>query len=134
MCDELFEQFQSGASVILYRMGEGYAKKVSEAFPKLGLSPEEVMLAVKRLGYIAGWGKFQFDLSNPDSVDCTVEDCAFVLRRKDAGDTTCYFLSGILGTIGTQIYGKKYIAREMTCAASGGPMCRFKVTADYRSA
>ena len=132
MCDALFEQFQSGAGVILYRMGEGYARKLVEALPRLGISPEEVLQGLKRLGFMAGWGKFQFLVNDDETVNCTVDNSAFVLRREGAGPTTCYFLAGILSAVGTVISGKRYIARETHCSASGEATCAFKLYPDPR--
>jgi predicted hydrocarbon binding protein len=136
MCDELFEQFQSGAGVILYRMGEGYARDLTNLLPKLGATPEEVLRGLKRLGYLGGWGKFNFEVQpgNEDSVDCMVEKSAFLLRREDAGLVTCYFLSGILGTVVGQIFSKKFVAREIRCVSAGAPLCEFRIRSEIRKA
>ncbi|MDA4130608.1 MAG: hypothetical protein OK457_07540, partial [Thaumarchaeota archaeon] len=125
MCDALFDQFQSGAGIILYRMGEGYAAKLIEALPKLGVSPDDIGQALKSLGFLAGWGKFQFELASPENIKCTIEQSAFLLRREDAGPTTCYFFSGILGAVGGEIFKKKFIAKEVECASSGHKRCEF---------
>ena len=125
MCDALFDQFQSGAGIILYRMGEGYATKLIEAFPRLGMSSADVVQGLKSLGFLAGWGKFHFELAGRENVSCRVEQSAFLLRRNDAGPTTCFFLTGILAAIGSVIYNKKFTARETKCASSGQPSCEF---------
>jgi hypothetical protein len=62
MCDALFDQFQSGAGIILYRMGEGYARKLIEALPKLGMSADDLIQGLKSLGFLAGWENFRLKL------------------------------------------------------------------------
>jgi len=52
MCDSLYDQFQSGAGVILYRMGEGYGRKLVKGFPQLGLSREEMVDALCKLSHL----------------------------------------------------------------------------------
>jgi len=116
MCDSLFEQFQSGSGVILYRMGQEYARKLVEGVAKLNLSPNEAIKVYRRLALLAGCGnvKINVDLENVvESSECTVHCSAFVLRRKDAGKTTCFFFSGGLSTIASSLVGKPYVAKEV---------------------
>jgi predicted hydrocarbon binding protein len=70
-------------------------------------------------------GKFQIEVAGPESFTCSVEQSAFLLRRADAGPTTCYFLSGILAALGEEIYKKKFVAKESKCAGSGYKSCEF---------
>ncbi|MDA4111571.1 MAG: hypothetical protein OK439_03470 [Thaumarchaeota archaeon] len=133
MCDALFDQFQSGAGIILYRMGEGYGRKLIQALPKLGMSADDMMQGLKSLGFLAGWGKFQLEVTAPENVSCFVEQCAFLLRREGAGPNTCYFLSGILGALGGEIYKKKFVAKEIKCASSGYKNCEFRAFPDTKN-
>ncbi|MGI0080906.1 MAG: V4R domain-containing protein [Nitrososphaerales archaeon] len=127
MCDELYEQFQSGASVILYRMGKGYARKLVAVTPKFGSTGESAIDGFIRLARLSGWGDIHCKISNETSVDCIVHHSPFVLRRPDIGRTSCYFLSGVLATVASHIYAKKFEAQEIECETHGTSYCRFKV-------
>lgn len=129
MCDALFDQFKSGAGVILYRMGEGYSKKLFGAVPKLGMTNEEVISGFERLAYLAGWGKINLQMIDSLNAECVVEKCAFVLRRGDIGQTSCYFFSGILSALASELLKREYRTMEMECEASGSAFCKFKVEA-----
>lgn len=127
MCDALYDQFQSGAGVILYRMGEGYAKKLLGAIPKLGLNRDEVIEGFEQLSFLAGWGKLNLRIKEDFSAECVVDKCAFVLRREGIGPTSCYFFSGVLGSVAKELFKQEYRAHEVKCESSGSPVCRFQV-------
>jgi len=130
MCDALYDQFLSGASVILYRAGEGYAKKLLSAVPKLGLGREETIKTLQHIAYLSGWGNMKLRSLDQKTLECTVEKCAFVLRRKDISGTSCFFLSGVLGGAASALFEKKFAARELDCEATGSKCCRFQITVD----
>ena len=128
MCDSLYDQFQSGAGVILYRMGEGYGRKLVKGFPQLGLSREEMVDALCKLYHLAGWGKLTINVSDDANGDAVLEDSPFTLRRNDIGPTTCHFMSGVLAGGGAEIFGMEYKAQEIKCASRGeSKVCRFAV-------
>ena len=128
MCDALFEQFQSGSGVILYRMGQGYARKLVDGIVKLNLPMEEAIKVYQKLSYLAGWGKVKIKIEDENRGMCTVHKSAFVLRRSDVGSTSCFFFSGVLSTITTSLYnGKDYSAKEVECVSGGFENCRFVI-------
>lgn len=127
MCDELYDRFQSGAGVILYKMGEGYARKMTAALPKLGMNVQDLMTALERLSYMAGWGNMKVRVIDESNIECVVEKSAFVLRRNDIGPTSCYFLSGVLGATASRLFGKEFVAKESTCESSGAKLCKFRI-------
>jgi predicted hydrocarbon binding protein len=127
MCDSLFEQFQSGSGIILYRMGQGYARKLTEGISKLELSREEAVKVYQKLSYMAGWGNVKIMVEDEKSGICTVHKSAFVLRRKDVGATSCFFFSGALSTIASSIVGRDFTAREVHCETGGYDYCRFAI-------
>lgn len=129
MCDELYEQFQSGASVILYRMGKGYATKLAAAIPKLGSTEQSAIDGFVKLARLSGWGDVHCKVSSETSADCIVHHSPFVLKRPDIGRTSCYFLSGVLAAVASHIYGKRFDAKEVECEASDSAYCRFKIFA-----
>src|SRR5579863_3432426 len=91
MCDSLYEQFQSGASIILYKMGEGYGKKLVKGAALLQLSQGELIEAFEKLAHMAGWGRLSIKVNDPNSIDAVVEESPFLLRRDDAGPCSCHF-------------------------------------------
>ena len=125
MCDSLFEQFQSGSSVILYRMGQGYARKLVETVSKLNLQQEEAIKVYEKLSYLAGWGNVKIKTIDEKKAVCTVRKSAFVLRRSDIGLTSCFFFSGALSTIASSIAGKEFFAKEVECVSGGSEYCKF---------
>ncbi|MHB8567160.1 MAG: V4R domain-containing protein [Nitrososphaerales archaeon] len=127
MCEALFDQFQSGAGVILYRMGEGYAKKLLGAVPKLGVERDVIIGGFERLSYLAGWGKLNLRLKKDLSAECVVEKSAFVLRRADIGPNTCFFFSGVLSSIAKELLKQEYRTREVKCESSGSAFCKFEI-------
>jgi predicted hydrocarbon binding protein len=130
MCDELYDQFQSGASVILYRMGKGYARKLSAAIPKFGSTKEGAISGFEQIAKIAGWGEMHCRVVDESRAECVVHHSPFVLRRTGIGHISCYFLSGVLASIATDIYNKRFESQEIECESSGSRYCRFNIEAN----
>ncbi len=131
MCDALYDQFQSGAGVILYRMGEGYGAKLSKAIPTLILSPEMVIQVFEKATSSAGWGKLQLKMADKRSAECIVENSAFLLYRNEIGPVTCHFLAGVLGGVWSGIFGKETKVQEVKCGARGNrKVCKFKLSTE----
>ncbi len=128
MCDSLYDQFQSGAGVILYRMGEGYGRKLVKGVPQLGMSKEEIVDALGKLAHVAGWGKLTINISENSNGDAVLEDSPFTLRRNDIGPTTCHFMSGVLVGGASELFGMEYKAQEVKCASRDeSKVCRFAI-------
>lgn len=128
MCDALVEQFQSGSEIILYSMGQGYAKRLVEAIEALELPLEEAIKVYQRLAYMAGWGNIKLSILDDRHAECTVQRSAFILRRQDLRKTTCYFFSGVLATVASSLNGSKSISKELECKVGGFERCRFFMT------
>jgi predicted hydrocarbon binding protein len=128
MCNSLFDQFQSGWGIILYRMGQGYAEKLVEGISELNLSREEAIEMYQGLAWFAGWGDVKIKIEDEKKSVCTVRRSAFVLRRSDVGSTSCFFFSGALSTIASSVMGKKFDAREDECVSGGFEHCKFVLT------
>ena len=128
MCDSLFEQFQTGSGIILYRMGQGYARKLTDGVTSLNLPREEAIEVYQKLSYHAGWGKVKLKVENEREAVCTVRKSAFVLRRSDVGRTSCFFFSGALSTIASSIMAKEFTAKEVECVTGGFEYCKFAIT------
>ena len=130
MCDALYEQFQSGAGVILYRMGEGYGRKVAVAIPITEISREDAIKVFQKLALLAGWGNIKIKILDEKTAECLVQKSPFVLHRNDAGNVSCYFLSGVLSAIASVLFGKKFTTREVSCEITGSSICKFLVSAE----
>src|ERR1700719_1028544 len=128
MCDGLYEQFQSGAGVILYRMGEGYGRKVASSIPIADMSREDAIKVFQKLALLAGWGNIKIKILDEKTAECIVHKSPFVLHRKDAGNVSCYFLSGVLSAIASALFAKKFTTREISCEMTGSSVCKFLVT------
>lgn len=127
MCDSLYDQFQSGASIILYKMGEGYGRKLLKGVAKLDLRLDELVEAFQKLSHSSGWGKISIKITNENNADVIVEDSPFLLRREDIGPVTCHFLAGVLGGGGSEMFKADYKAQEIRCASKEAGVCRFRV-------
>src|ERR1700730_185524 len=128
MCDALYEQFQSGAGVILYRMGEGYGRKVAAAIPISEMSREDAIKVFQKLALLAGWGNVKIKILDEKTAECIVHKSPSVLHRNDAGNVSCYFLSGVLSAIASALFRKKFTTREISCEITGGNACKFLVS------
>lgn len=127
MCDSLYDQFQSGASIILYKMGEGYGRKLVKGVAKLELPQDELFEAFEKLSHLAGWGKITFKISSEKDIDTIAENSPFILRREGIGSFTCHFLAGVLGGGASEIFRSEYKAQEIRCAAKEAGVCRFRI-------
>ncbi len=127
MCDLLYERFQTGASVILYDMGEGYGKKLSNGLMKRGLNAERTLKAIEDLAYSAGWGKFRLKVQDNGDIVCDVSNSMFTLVRKETGSKSCYFLDGLLAGNASGVFRKDFRAEELECVAGGKSSCKFRI-------
>jgi predicted hydrocarbon binding protein len=127
MCDSLYDQFQSGASIILYKMGEGYGCKLVKGLAKLNLPMSDSLGAFQKLSHSAGWGKISIKITNENNFDVIVEDSPFILRREDIGPVTCHFLAGVLGGGASEMMKVEYKAQEIRCASKEAGVCRFRI-------
>ena len=127
MCDALYDQFQSGAAIILYRMGEGYGRKLVQGVPQLGLSRDEMIEAFEKLAHLAGWGKLSVKITDEKNSEVIVEESPFLLRRQDIGPTSCHFLAGVLAGAASLLLGGEYKAQELRCASKEKGICRFRI-------
>jgi predicted hydrocarbon binding protein len=127
MCDALYDQFQSGAAVILYRMGEGYGRKLVKGVPQLGLSREEMIEAFEKLAHSAGWGKISIKITEEKNGEVIVQESAFLLRREDVGPISCHFLAGVLAGGASELLEGEYKGQEIRCASKEAGVCRFRI-------
>jgi predicted hydrocarbon binding protein len=134
MCEALYDQFQSGAGIILYRMGEGYGKKLVKGVPQLGLSSEEMIEAFSKLSHLAGWGKIMINFIPGKDSEAIVEGSPFLLWKKDIGPTSCFFMSGVLAGAASELLDGEYKVQEIKCASEDDTkVCKFKIVQKLQS-
>ena len=135
MCEALYDQFQSGAGIILYRMGEGYGTKLVKGVPQLGLSKEEMIEAFSKLSHLAGWGKIIINFNPGKETEAIVEGSPFLLWKKGIGPTSCFFMSGVLAGAASELLGEEYKVQEVKCASEEETkVCKFRIVAKPRGA
>jgi predicted hydrocarbon binding protein len=133
MCDLLYEQFQSGAGTILYRMGEGYARKLVSSMPMDEITHEDAFKAFQNLALLAGWGRMNLKILDEKTAECLADDSPFVLYRSDGGHTSCFFLSGVLSGIASAMFKCNFKAVELACKTSRAPLCKFMIKQEGNS-
>lgn len=121
----------------------------SLALEKRGRSLKELsMRDVAQLiaGHFArqGWGLAAFDFAAAREGVIAVELQRSALaesapRRSSNGaaggaDLACHLFAGSLGGLFTHVAGRRLVAREVACAASGAPCCSFVIVAAPRRA
>ncbi len=123
----LYDKFTDAASLILYDMGEGYGGKLASGLLKRGLSLEETIKEVERLGYLAGWGREHFRILENAHAECVVKNSMFSLERKGLANS-CFFLAGVFGGIWSAMHNnQQFFAKELECTVSGYDHCRFAI-------
>jgi predicted hydrocarbon binding protein len=126
MQETLYDKFLSGASVILYEMGEGYGKKLASALRKIGLGKEQAMRAMEQTAFLAGWGEVRFQSTENSRLVCAVRNSMFSVKRRGLSNS-CYFLAGVLGGVSSVLFDQTLVAKEVQCAMSGHELCKFAV-------
>jgi predicted hydrocarbon binding protein len=132
MCDSLYDQFQSGAGIILYKMGEGYGRKLVKGVVQLDLSQNEVIEAFEKLSHLAGWGKIMIKINDQNNIEAAVENSPFMLKREDAGPYSCHFLAGVLGGGASEMFSSEYKALETRCAVKDSGVCKFRISPERK--
>ncbi len=127
MQNTLYDKFASGASRILYDMGEGYGSKIASLFIKKGLSFEQTMKELERIAYLAGWGNMHFRILDDGRAECIVENSMFSVKREGVPNS-CYFLAGVLGgNMAALRNNHNFFAKEVQCSISGHSFCKFTI-------
>ncbi len=72
----------------------------------------------------SGWGRPEFD-STPLPSKVTVHKSVESVWMRPSAEPVCYAMAGSLAAFVSHIAGKRYAARETSCAATGAPRCEF---------
>ncbi len=124
------EQLGAGADELLYAGGFTggtlSAKKYREVF---GLTAEQSIEFMAKMGTEIGWGKFQvasFSLAHCELV-LIVQDSPFASAYGKADRGVCHLVRGVFAGLASGVFGKPVEAKEEECVARGHPQCKFVI-------
>ena len=117
---------------ILFRGGFTGAGLSTKKFRDIfGLSDEEILEFMMKMGTEIGWGRFRLNRYDPGEgiLRVSVKNSPFpeAYGRSEAG--VCHLIRGVLCGMGTAIFDRACTATEVNCAAMGDEECLFEVTA-----
>ncbi|HEX6387333.1 MAG TPA: 4-vinyl reductase [Anaerolineae bacterium] len=121
------------AGEILY--GSGFTggqlsgRKYKDIF---GLSDRQAVEFMCRMGAEIGWGHFHLVELNVTARHLAVEVAASPFAQYYNSETeagVCHLIRGVLGGLGSAVFGTAVQAREVRCLALGNELCRFEVLA-----
>lgn len=101
-------------------------RKYKEAF---GLSDREAIEFMLKMGSEIGWGGFRLDEYDPeaDVLRVSVANSPFAESYGKSNRGVCHLIRGIVGGIGSVLFGQACTALEISCAAMGDEKCVFEV-------
>lgn len=124
------EQLGLGADKLFYEGGFTggtlSAKRYREVF---GLSDEESVAFMAKMGMEIGWGKFEimrFD-SVAGELIFQVESSPFAGAYGKSGRGVCHLIRGVFAGLMSGIIGREVYSHEEECLALGNPCCRFLI-------
>lgn len=96
---------------------------------EFGLSDQEAVEFMCRMGGQIGWGHFRMLEMDADSRRLVVAVAASPFAEAYGRSTTgvCHLIRGVLGGLGAGIFGAAVEAREVQCLAKGDARCRFEL-------
>ena len=137
---ELYKAFGTGANFILYKLGFDYGQELSAHFKKMlaavsggiELPPKKVVESFLKYNVSSGWQVLEaFEVSTEGRIEATVRvrELWEALARKglEMEEVNCDLFRGILAGFFTNLYGMKFKAVEVACAAKGAPYCEFRI-------
>lgn len=128
LVDDLFEMFQSGASVILEKAGRGAGK----ASVKHVLTQEDSAIAVRDLFNRASrWGHGRYEMVKFDQashrVTLRLRECVFA-RESDKECRSMWYLRGYLrGYFSAFFRDEAVVCNELKCISLGDKYCEFEI-------
>ena len=125
--DNLFEMFQSGASVILEKAGEGAGR----ASAKHVLTQESAKMVCDVFNRASRWGHGRYEMIKFDQaahhVRLRLHECVFA-RESDKEQMSMWYLRGYLRGYFTAFFRDDSIACiELKCISLGGKYCEFEI-------
>ncbi|MDG6905074.1 MAG: hypothetical protein JRN20_04735 [Nitrososphaerota archaeon] len=127
MQNTLYDKFGTGASVIMYEMGQGYGRKLGAGMLKRGLNQEKAFSEIEKFGYLAGWTDSHFRVLSEVEIECVARNSIFTIERPETKRRSCYFLAGALSGNVSAMLNEEFRAEETQCVVGGHEMCKFRI-------
>lgn len=92
-----------------------------------GLTDQETIAFMMRMGREIGWGRFSLERYDPGEglLSVLVSGSAFAEAYGASDRPVCHLIRGIVAGMGSALMGKDCNALETDCAAAGAECCRF---------
>lgn len=131
------EAGQEPAAEILYAGGFSGGQLSGRRYKEtLGLTDREAVEFMCCMGREIGWGHFYLAMLDIESGRLVVEvdSSPFaeaykvaIPDQREALDSVCHLIRGVLGGLADGLFGSPVRAREERCLAVGGANCRFEI-------
>ena len=94
-----------------------------------GLSNREVLEFMMKMGSEIGWGGFMLDEYDPEAgiLKVSVKNSPFAESYGKSNRGVCHLIRGIVGGMGSALFGRTCTASEVNCTAMGDEKCVFEV-------
>lgn len=130
--DDLFAMFQSGASVILEKAGEGAGK----ASAKHVLTQESAKMVCDVFNRASRWGHGRYEMIKFDQaahhVRLRLHECVFA-RKSDKEQRSMWYLRGYLaGYFAAFFRDDSIVCTELKCTSLGDKYCKFEILPSTR--
>ncbi len=120
---------------IFYRSGFRGTSLTARKLLNSGLTPEQCLEEMFRMGGHLGWGKFTLRgivPSSEDKLKVSIITSPFARAYGSSPRPVCAMLCGALAGIFTALKGRPYRCREITCFSTNHPGCTFLLTPGER--
>ncbi len=126
---ELVSTFDTGAAVILQRMGYSYGRHLGKVAKERGASAEDALDHLIQFSREEGWGKLSLNSGDPALGDARllVRGCFFCVHWKESATPVCHMLAGLAGGVIDEVTGTTHRILEERCSAKGDPVCELIV-------
>ncbi len=118
------------ASEVLYQSGFQGGMLSSKRFREVfGLSDEEIIHFMVEMGCQIGWGRFELERfdGNQKVLSVKVYHSPFAESYGPSSEPICHMIRGVLGGMGSLVFGKEIQSKEVSCLARGDDYCRFDI-------
>ncbi len=118
------------ASEVLYESGFQGGTLSSKRFREVfGLSDEEITRFMVQMGSQIGWGRFELERfdANQKVFSVKVYHSPFAEGYGPSSQPVCHMIRGVLGGMGSLVFGKEIQSKEVSCLARGDDYCRFDI-------
>ena len=118
------------ASQILYRSGfQGGALSSERYREAFGISDEQIIHFMIKMGPQIGWGRFELERFDPSEKILIVKVCysPFAEAYGSSSSSVCHFIRGVLGGMASIIFRREIEAKESACLSKGDEYCRFEI-------